>query len=106
MQFPLLIELRRSRRLGFLLLAFHVAAMLSALVSLLPRDDLPYRFSILALLLAPIRRKQLAENARHKAVQRYGWDAIALEYEQLFTEVTAKGAGGVVQPSSQSAAGY
>ena len=74
---------------------------------LVPPDNADaFAEAILALLLAPIRRKQLAENARHKAVQRYGWDAIALEYEQLLTEVTAKGAGGVVQPSSQSAAGY
>ncbi len=54
MQFPLLLELHRSRRLDFLLVVFHLAAASSSLLALWPRDDLVYRHLLLALLLALI----------------------------------------------------
>ena len=89
MQFPLLIELRRSRRLGFLLLAFHVAAMLSALVSLLPRDDLPYRFSILALLLALIAVSAWSVLRRNQAgrLQLAADGALLLSFGDMWSEM-------------------
>ncbi len=50
MQFPLFIELRRSRRLDTLLIIFHWVAALSVCFALWPRDGLPYRFACLTIL--------------------------------------------------------
>ena len=54
MQFPLFIELQRSRRLDFLLAVFHFAAALCSFAALWPRDDLSYRYPLLVLLLTVI----------------------------------------------------
>ena len=50
MQFPLFIELRRSRRLDTLLIIFHWVAAFSVCFALWPRNGLLYRFACLAIL--------------------------------------------------------
>ena len=85
MQFPLLLELHRSRRLDFLLVAFHLAAALSLLVALWPRDDLIYRYPLLALLLA------LVGLSAWRALRRKDIDRLKLDAEGVL--FVARGGG-------------